>query len=335
MTAENDQGHSPQTDARPSRKAFLCRRFTAPIEAELRKRFDLQVNQEDTVLGPSGIAERAAGAEILFVTATEVVNADVIRRLQPGLRIIATLSVGFDHIDMAAARSYGIKVLHTPDVLSDACAEVAMLLMLNACRRGYEADRMVRSGAWPGWGPTQLLGMGLVGRRLGIFGMGRIGRAIATRARGFGLDIHYHNRSRLAPDMEEGATYHETLDSLLGAAEIFLIAAPGRPELKGLLDRERIARLPAGAVVINISRGDLIDDDALIEALQSHHLFAAGLDVFANEPKIDPRYRTLDSVFLTPHIGSATHETRNAMAWLLIRAIEALDRGDVPANLLS
>lgn len=319
----------------PIQKAFLCRRFTPPIEAELRKRFDLEINLEDTVLMPSDIVNRANGAEVLFVTATEVVNADVLRRLQPSLKTIATLSVGYDHIDMAAARSLGIQVLHTPDVLSDACAEIAMLLLLNACRRGYEADRMVRSGSWPGWGPTQLLGMGLTGRRLCLFGMGRIGRAIATRARGFGLTIHYHNRTRLPPELENGAIYHDTLDSLLGASDIFLIAAPGRPDLKGFLNHDRIARLPAGAVVINISRGDLINDDALIEALQSNHLFAAGLDVFANEPKIDPRYRTLDNIFLTPHIGSATHATRDAMGWLLIRGIEALDNGDVPANLLS
>lgn len=316
-------------------KAFLCRRFTPPIETELRRRFDLEINEDDTVLNASEIARRAEGAEVLFVTATETVNADVIRKLQPRLKTIATLSVGFDHIDMAAARSFGIKVLHTPDVLSDACAEIAMLLLLNACRRGYEADRMVRSGAWPGWGPTQLLGMGLTGRRLGIFGMGRIGRAIAARARGFGLEIHYHNRTRLSPELEEAALYHDSADGLLAASDIFLIAAPGRPELKGFLDRARIARMPQRAVVVNISRGDLINDDALIEALQSGRLFAAGLDVFANEPNIDPRYRTLDNIFLSPHIGSATHETRDAMGWLLIRGIETLAEGGVPANLLS
>ncbi|MDB6049878.1 MAG: D-isomer specific 2-hydroxyacid dehydrogenase, NAD-binding [Pseudomonas sp.] len=318
-----------------SRKAFLCRRFTSAVEEELGKRFALQTNRDDSILSASEIAEKAKGSEVLFVTATEVINADVLRSLQPALTTIATLSVGYDHIDMAAARSCGIKVLHTPDVLSDACAEIAMLLVLNACRRGYEADRMVRSGAWQGWAPTQLLGRGLVGRRLCIFGMGRIGRAIATRARGFGLEIHYHNRTRLSPDLEQGAIYHESLDDLLAASDIFLIAAPGRPELKGMLDGERIARMPAGGVVVNISRGDLIDDNALIEALQSGQLFAAGLDVFASEPNIDPRYRTLDNVFLTPHIGSATDDTRDAMGWLLIRGIEAIDDGRVPTNLLS
>jgi lactate dehydrogenase-like 2-hydroxyacid dehydrogenase len=319
----------------PLHRAFLCRRFTPTIETALHARFNLEVNQDDSVLSSSEIARRAAGAQVLFVSATEAVTADVIRTLQPHLKTIATLSVGFDHIDMAVARSFGIKVLHTPDVLSDACAEVAMLLLLNACRRGYEADRMVRSNSWPGWGPTQLLGMGLTGRRLGIFGMGRIGRAIATRARGFGLQIHYHNRTRLSPDLEAGAVYHDTADSLLATSDIFLIAAPGRPELKGFLDRARIALMPEGAVVVNISRGDLINDDALIEALQCGRLFAAGLDVFANEPNIDPRYRTLDNIFLSPHIGSATHETRDAMGWLLIHGIETLAKGGVPANLLS
>jgi lactate dehydrogenase-like 2-hydroxyacid dehydrogenase len=279
--------------------------------------------------------QRAAGANVLFVTATESVTAEVIRALSPSLQAIATLSVGYNHIDMVATRAMGIPVLYTPDVLSNACAEIAILLVLNACRRGYEADRMVRSGKWSGWAPTQLLGKSLVGRRLGIFGMGRIGRAIAARARSFDLEIHYHNRKRLSPELEAGAVFHTTLESLLPRSDIFLIAAPGAPELKDLLDRARVRQLPAGAVVVNISRGDLIDDNALIEALQSGHVFAAGLDVFANEPKVDPRYRVLDNVFLTPHIGSATHETRDAMGWLLIDGLEALHRGEAPSNLLS
>lgn len=321
--------------AYPLPTAVLCRRFTPNIENELRSRFALRINEDDHLLTSSEIARMAEGAEVLFVTATEPVTGEVIRTLQSSLKIIATLSVGFDHIDMNAAREAGIRVLHTPDVLSDACAETAMMLLLNACRRGYEADRMVRSGAWSGWGPTQLLGLGLTGRRLGIFGMGRIGRAIAVRARGFGLQIHYHNRSRLAPEQEAGATYHETADELLSASDIFLIAAPGQAHLKGFLNQERIARMRKGSVVVNISRGDLIVDDALIAALQSGHLFAAGLDVFANEPNIDPRYRELSNIFLSPHIGSATHETRDAMAWLLIHGIESLSKGETPANLLS
>ena len=315
-------------------RAFLCRRFTAPVEAALQERFALQVNEDDSLLSSSDIACRAQGCELLFVSATEAVDAGTIRALAPALRIIATLSVGHDHIDLQVAREAGVRVLHTPDVLSDACAEVALMLLLNACRRGFEADRLVRSGAWAGWAPTQLLGMGLVGRRLGIFGMGRIGRAIAQRARAFGLQIHYHNRSRLDAAQEAGATYHATLDDMLGVSDILMVAAPGAPALRGTLNAQRLARLPAGAVVVNISRGDLIDDEALLALLRNGQVRAAGLDVFANEPRVHPGYRALDNVFLSPHIGSATHETRDAMGWLLIDGIAALARGDTPDNLL-
>jgi lactate dehydrogenase-like 2-hydroxyacid dehydrogenase len=313
--------------------AFLCRRFTPDVEATLRERFSLTINEDDSILSPMQIAERARDVEVLFVTATESLRAETIAQL-PRLRIIATLSVGHDHIDLAAARAAGIAVLHTPDVLSDACAEIAMLLLLNACRRGLEGDRLVRSGAWQGWAPTQLLGIGLPGRVLGIFGMGRIGRAIAHRARAFGLRIAYHNRSRLEPSLEEGATYHDTLEGLLAASDILMVAAPGAPALRGVLDARRLALLPSGAALVNISRGDLIDDDALIAALSSRRLRAAGLDVFANEPRVHPGYGKLDNVFLTPHIGSATEETRDAMGRMLIDGIEALGRGETPANRL-
>lgn len=319
----------------PRPRAFLCRRFTPAVESALQERFALQLNEDDAILPSAEIARRAEGCALLFVSATEAIDAATIAQLAPTLRVIATLSVGYDHIDMAAARAAGVQVLHTPDVLSDACAEVALMLLLNACRRGFEADRLVRSGAWAGWAPTQLLGMGLVGRRLGIFGMGRIGRAIAVRARAFGLGIHYHNRSRLEAALEDGATYHDTLDGLLAASDILMIAAPGAASLRGTFDAERLAMLPKGAVVVNISRGDLVDDEALIAALERGQVRGAGLDVFANEPNVHPGYRTLDNVFLSPHIGSATHETRDAMGWLLIHGVEALARGETPDNLLS
>ena len=319
----------------PRAPAFLCRRFTPAVEAALHERFALLVNEGDEILPAEVIARRAQGCEVLFVSATEAVDAATIAQLAPTLRAIATLSVGHDHIDLQAARAAGVRVLHTPDVLSDACAETALMLLLNACRRGYEADRLVRSGAWAGWAPTQLLGMGLVGRRLGIFGMGRIGRAIAMRARAFGLEIHYHNRSPLTAALAQGATYHDSLDALLGASDILMVAAPGAPALRGVFDSRRLALLPHGAVVVNISRGDLVDDDALIAALRSGQVRAAGLDVFANEPRVHPGYRSLDNVFLSPHIGSATHETRDAMGWLLIHGIEALARHETPDNLLA
>jgi lactate dehydrogenase-like 2-hydroxyacid dehydrogenase len=318
----------------PGAKVFLCRRLTACVERALAERHHVTLNHGDAILTPAQIVQEARDSEVLFVTATESIDASVLRALHPRLHTVATLSVGHDHIDLATARELGIRVLHTPDVLSDACAEIAMMLVLNACRRGHEADSMVRAGTWPGWAPTQLLGKGLVGRRFCIFGMGRIGRAIAARARGFGVQIHYHNRGRLPAELEAGAVYHDTLESLLACGDIVVIAAPGSPKLRGLFNRERIAALPAGAVLVNISRGDLVDDDALIDALRQRHVFAAGLDVFANEPDIDPRYRLLDNVFLSPHIGSATQETRDAMGWLLIDGLASLQRGERPGNQL-
>lgn len=317
--------------ARP--RAFLCRRFTPAVEAALRQRYELTVNEDDSILAPAQIVERAREAEVLFVTATESLRAETLAQLAR-LRAVATLSVGFDHIDLAAAKAAGIAVLHTPDVLSEACADVALMLLLAACRRGLEGDALVRSGAWAGWAPTQLLGMGLQGRVLGIFGMGRIGRAIAQRARAFGLQVHYHNRSALDDAQAEGAHYHASLESLLAASDILMVAAPGAPQLRGAINRERLGLMKRGAVVVNISRGDLIDDEALIAALQSGQVRAAGLDVFANEPNVHPGYRALPNVFMTPHIGSATEETRDAMGWLLIDGLEALARGDNPTNRL-
>ncbi|MFM0704413.1 2-hydroxyacid dehydrogenase [Paraburkholderia sediminicola] len=305
------------------------------MEMALRERFSVSLNESDALLSSDEIARNATGANVLFVTATEKIDANVFRALSPTLRTVATLSVGFDHIDLAIARAMGIEVLHTPDVLSDACSEVALMLLLNACRRGYEADQMVRSGKWNGWAPTQLLGIGLVGKRIGIFGMGRIGQAIAVRARAFGMKIHYHNRSPLAPALAQDAIYHSSLKELCRNSDVLMIAAPGTVELKGALDHAHLNALPRGSVVVNISRGDIVNDDALIGALTEGHVFAAGLDVFANEPNIDERYRKLHNVFLSPHIGSATHETRNAMGQLLIEGLAALRRGERPSNLLS
>lgn len=318
------------TSARLS--AFLSRRFPESIEQELGRRFHLRVNHDDGILSADALVEQARGADVLFVTATERLPADVLAALRGSVGIVATLSVGLDHIDLVAAQAAGIRVLNTPDVLSDACADLAMMLVLNACRRGYEADQLVRSGKWSGWAPTQLLGLQLKGRRLGIFGMGRIGRCIAERARAFGLAIHYHNRRPV--EQAGDARYHPTLESLMAHSDIFLVAAPGAPELKGIVDQKHLALLPDGAVVVNISRGDLIDDPALIHALQSGAVFAAGLDVFANEPAVNPGYGRLPNVFLTPHIGSATNETREAMGWLLINGIDQLRQGKTPLNLV-
>jgi glyoxylate reductase len=317
---------------RGRRLAYLARTFTRSVESRIEERYDVRRNSTGRVLEAAELASQADGCDYLFVSATETVSREVFARLAGTLKAVATLSVGYDHIDLAAAREYKVAVFTSPGVLSDACAEVAMLLLLNAARRGHEADALVRSGRWPGWAPTQLLGVGLVGRRMGILGMGRIGRAIAERARGFGLKIHYHNRKQLPAELERGAIFHATADRLLEQSDVFVISAPSSKELFGFLNRQRIGLLPSHAIVINIARGDMIDDDALIEALTSGRVFAAGLDVFYREPAVDPRYFNLENVFLTPHIGSATEETRDAMGFLLLDGLLAFEAGRVAEN---
>ena len=312
-------------------RVYLARRFPSLIEARICERFEVQRNASDRILDEIALAREAQGCTYIFITATERFSRPVFEQLRGALKAVATLSVGFDHIDLEAARDYGVAVFHTPDVLTDACAEVAMMLMLNAARRGHEADGLVRSGHWPGWAPTQLLGQTLKGKRLAILGMGRIGQAIAERARSFGMTIHYRNRRPLSAEAEKGAIYHDRDETLLAAGDVLSINTPGDANLAGFLNREKIALLPRGAIVINISRGNVIDDDALIEALTCGRIFAAGLDVFNNEPAVDPRYFALNNVFLTPHIGSATEETRNAMGLLLLNGIVALEKG-MPAD---
>lgn len=317
---------TPQTDGL-RRRAFLTRRLPEEVERQLAERYDLVCNPEDSILAPEALAEAAQGCDYIITSAMQGIPRSVFERLAGSLKAIGTLSVGFNHIDTAAAHEFGVRIMYSPGVLSDACAELGIMLLLNAARRGYEADRMVRSGQWSGYAPTQLLGVGLVGRRAGIFGMGRIGQATAKRLIAFGVELHYHNRRRLPADQELGAIYHATAEDLLGVSDFLLICTPGAPELAGFLNRERIALLPPQAIVVNISRGDTIHDDALIEALQSGRVFAAGLVVFANEPHIDARYRSLPNIFLTPHIASATVDTRNAMGFIVLDGLLAYEQG--------
>lgn len=315
-------------------RAFLSRRLPIEVERRIAEHYDLVLNLEDTILSPEDLIRAARGCNYLFTSAMQSIPREVISELADTLKAIGTLSVGFNHIDVEAAREFGVAIFYSPGVLSDACAEIAVLLLLNAARRGYEADQLVRSGSWKGYGPTQLLGIGLAGRRAGIFGMGRIGQATAQRLRPFGVEIHYHNRHRLESEQEHGATYHPSVESFLAVSDFLIVCAPGTPELAGFLNSERIEMLPPNAVVVNISRGDTIEDNALIKALQSGRVFAAGLDVFANEPEIDPRYRSLPNVFLTPHIGSATTDTRTAMGLLVLEGLLASEQGMTPENQL-
>ncbi len=311
---------------------LVTRRLPFRVEAALAEAFTVTLNETDVPLSPEALLAAMQGKAGLVPTVGDRLSADVIAELPESVRIIATFSVGTDHIDLAAAKARGICVTNTPGVLTDATADLTILLILAATRRAGEGERLVRAGRWTGWAPTQLLGVGLAGKRLGILGMGRIGRAVAARARPFGLEIHYHNRRPLPPDQALGAVYHPHLDDLLAHSDILSLHCPATEETRGLLTAERIARLPRGAVVINTARGDLVDDDALIAALRSGHLFAAGLDVFAGEPHVNPGYMTLENVVLLPHLGSATQETREAMGFCVRDNLVAFFQGHPPPN---
>ena len=319
----------------PDKPKVLCTRRMPPnVEARLTRDYDATLNPEDRVYSPDGLIAASDGQRGIFCAGGDPLNAEVIARLPESVGILATYSVGYEHVAVEAAKARGILVTNTPDVLNDATADIAMLCLLGAARRGAEGDRMVRAGEWRGWHSTMMLGVHVTGKRLGIFGMGRIGRAVARRARGFDMEIHYNNRSRLAPALEQGAVWHDTPESLLAVSDFLSINAPSTPQTRRFLDAERIALLPDRAVVVNTARGDLVDDDALVDALRSGKVAAAGLDVFAGEPNLDPRYRGLDNTFLLPHVGSASAETRDAMGYCCLDNLDAFFAGRPCPNAL-
>jgi glyoxylate reductase len=294
----------------------------------------LWVNPDDRTLTPDELQHAAKGVDALIITAFDRLDAAAMARLPAALRMIATYSVGIEHLDLLAARGRGLAVLSTPDVLSDAVAEMAILLMLGAARRAHEGSILLYDHRWIGWTPTQLVGVQVTGARIGIVGMGRIGRTIARRARGFDMIVHYHNRRRLEPSLEDGACYHGNLEDLLAVSDVLVLAAPSAPENKGLLNRARLEIMPAGAVVVNIARGDLVDDEALVAALRSGRVAAAGLDVFNNEPDLHQGYLGLPNVFLQPHQGSSTLTARLNMARILLDGIDAVVAGRPAPNRL-
>lgn len=313
----------------------VTRRLPAAVEARASRDYEVRLNEDDTPVTGADVLARSDGASAILCCPAEKLDAGLIAALPDSVRVIGTFSVGFDHVDVQAARARSIPVVHTPDVLSVATAECAMLLILAAARRAGEGERLVRSGGWTGWAPTQLMGTQVSGRRLGIFGMGRIGRELARMARGFGMEVHYRDQVRLPPEQEQGATFHESDESLLAVSDVLSLHAPGGAGTYHWLNRERIARLPHGAIVANAARGTLIDDEALIEALRSGQVAAAGLDVYEGEPRMNPGYQALENVVLLPHLGSATRETRDAMGMLVLDGIDAVLAGQVPRNLVA
>ena len=319
----------------PDRLAiFAACRLPDEVRADLRQECDIVFADEVAPGTPSRALLRTATQPIVLISVEEPLDAAAIAGLPGSVRAIATYSVGHEHLDLDAARKRGIAVFNLPDALSEAVAEIGMFLLLGAARRATESINLIRSRQWPGWNALQLNGVELFQKHLGIFGMGRIGRVLAARARAFEMTIHYSNRRRLAPEIEQGARYHADPRAMFGAIDALVLLAPSSPQTRGFLNAERIGWLKRGAIVVNVARGNLVVDDDLIAALTSGHLFAAGLDVFDGEPKIDPRYYDLPNVFMLPHIGSSTIETRRRMAAALIDQVRIWVAGGKPSNRL-
>jgi lactate dehydrogenase-like 2-hydroxyacid dehydrogenase len=312
---------------------LVTRRIPPAVEARAAAEFDARLTTSDVPM-PDVVAQ-AAGADAILTCPGDNFDAALIAALPASVKVIATFSVGYDHIDVAAAAARGIAVCNTPDVLSVATAETALLLILAASRRAGEGERLIRSGRWLGWAPTQLLGVGVVGRRLGIFGMGRIGRELARLARGIGMAIHYRDVTRLPPALEADASFHDSDASFLASCDILSLNAPGGEATYHWLNAGRIAMLPRGAVVVNAARGTLIDDAALIAALKTGQVGFAGLDVFEGEPALNRGYLDLENVVLLPHLGSATVATRDAMGFVALDGIAAVLDGRTPGNLVT
>jgi len=311
---------------------FVTRRLPDAVTERLLRSYEARLNPEDRILTPQEIAAGSAGADALIVTPADKITAELINSLPASVRAIATFSVGYEHIALDAAKARGIVVTNTPDVLTDATADIAMLLLLGAARRAHEGEVMVRDRSWKSWATTFMLGTHVTGKRLGILGMGRIGRAVAKRARGFDMEIHYSNRKRLPPEQEQGAVFHADPDEMLPHCDFLSINCPASPETYHFLNAERIAKLPDGAIVVNTARGTIVDDEALIAALKSGKVAAAGLDVYENEPNVNPGYLPLKNTFLLPHLGSATVETRNAMGFKCLDNLDAFFAGKAPPD---
>ncbi|MDH3792060.1 MAG: D-glycerate dehydrogenase [Rhodospirillales bacterium] len=311
---------------------LVTRKLPEAVEARLDRDYQAVFNAEDRLYTTAELLALAEGADGILPCHTEHLSAEVIARLPERVRVVANMSVGVDHVDLGAAKSRGIVVTNTPDVLSDATAEIAMLLLLGAARRASEGERLVRAREWRDWSPAFMVGTQVTGKRLGIVGMGRVGQVTARRGHGFDMAVHYYNRRRLPAEQEAGAVYHETLEDLLPHCDFLSLHCPATPDSRNLLNAERIALLPDGAIVVNTARGAIVDDEALIAALRSGKLAAAGLDVFNNEPDIHPGYRDLANSFLLPHIGSATRETRDAMGFRACDNLDAFFAGREPGD---
>jgi glyoxylate reductase len=324
--------------SRPRPKVIVTRRLPQAVETRMAELFDVELNLTDTPFTPEQMADAAARCDVLVPTVTDHVDAAVFAAAAAGgrLKLCANFGVGVDHIDLHAARAAKVTVSNTPGVLTDDTADMVMALILSVPRRLGEGEKLVRSGEWQGWSPTGMLGHRITGKRLGIIGMGRIGSAVARRARAFGLTVHYHNRHRLpaAAEAELEATWWENLDAMLARVDIISLNCPHTPETHHLINAERFALMQRHAYVINAARGEIIDENALCQALERGQIAGAGLDVFEREPAVDPRLLTLPGVVLLPHMGSATFEGRQAMGEKVIANIRVWVDGHRPPDIV-
>jgi lactate dehydrogenase-like 2-hydroxyacid dehydrogenase len=302
-------------------------RYPKEVEDRIDRDYNARRNPNQLPFSQQELLSAAEGANALFITPADRLDSAFFQKVSPTVRIIATYSVGFEHIDLEAAARRKIPVAYTPGVNSEATADIAMLLLLGASRRAYEAQELVRTGAWRPLSPDMLLGWQVGGKVLGILGMGRVGQAVTRRARGFGMTIHYCDASKLPAEITGDAVYHKDPSDLLRVSQFLSLHAPETPATRHFLNSKAISLLPPGAIVVNTARGGLVVDDDLIAALKSGRVAAAGLDVFEGEPKLHPEYVSLKNTFLLPHIGSATIETRTAMGMLVLDNVEAVLNG--------
>ena len=319
-----------------SKRPFIIvtRKLPDPIETRMMELFSCRLNLDDTPLAKPELIVAVARADVLVPTVTDRIDAEVLDAAGPALKLIASFGTGVDHVDLAAAQRRGIMVTNTPGVLTEDTADMTMALILAVSRRLAEGERLIRSGGWTGWGPTFMLGHRIWGKRLGIVGMGRIGMALARRAKGFGLSVHYHNRRPVPEDVESAleATWWESLDQMLAHMDIVSVNCPHTPATYRLLSARRLRLLPPQAILVNTARGEIVDEEELVRLLKTRAIAGAGLDVFEHEPAIDPRLRVLDNVVLLPHMGSATIEGRLAMGERVIINIKTFADGHRPPD---
>ena len=312
----------------------ITRKLPDAIETRLMELFDVRLNVDDEAMSEAELTEAVKTADVLVPTITDTIDAKLIAAAGKKLKLIANYGTGVDHIDLAAARKKGITVTNTPDVLTEDTADMTMALILAVPRRLVEGERIVRSGDWSGWSPTWMLGHRIFGKRLGILGMGRIGQAVARRARGFGLSIHYHNRNRVHEEIENEleATYWESLDQMLAHMDFVSVNCPHTPATYHLLSARRLKLLQPHAVIVNTARGEVIDENALTQVLQSGDIAGAGLDVFEHAPAVNPKLLALDNVVLLPHMGSATFEGRGDMGEKVVINIQTFVDDHTPPD---